>query len=239
MREEQTQLSSLAEARAALYCALALGFSTPTARDLREISGWILEVLQKAKSLPVGPVLEDELKIFESCVNAADRTSLMAEYHRLFVGPHKLPAPPYASVYLESEPTIMGPSTLDVSRIYEEAGFLLSPSFKDLPDHIAAELEFMALLCEEEAKAWQRDDLCETTRLLCHQESFLRDHLLRWIPSFTSKILFSTGLRFYRALASLARGYVSFDLDCVRALRRLLDAEGSATPVEEGTRYGD
>jgi len=230
---------SHAEFRGSLYYILALGFSAPNARNLKQTSGQILEVLQKAESLPDWTALADRLKSLELCVNASDRSSLKAEYHRLFVGPYKLLAPPYASVYLEPESTIMGPSTLQVLRMYEEAGFVLSSSYKDLPDHIAAELEFMALLCEEEGAAWQRNDFSLASKLLIREETFLRQHLVRWIPNFTSKLLVWTDCQFYRALASLAQDYVLMDLDCVRALRRLLDAEGSATSMKEGARDGD
>ena len=132
----------------------------------------------------------------------------------------------------------MGESTLDVTRHYEEAGFHLSPSFRDLPDHVAAELEFMALLCEEEGEAWHKDDLFQAAKLISREETFLKDHLVRWIPNFTSKILSSTDFPFYRALASLLRDYVLLDLDCVRGLRRVLKAEEFALRVKEETRDG-
>lgn len=238
MREEHNQPVSLAELRASLYSALALGFSAPDEGTLKEVSGRLPEVLREASSLFVMPVLEDTIKNFEASINASDRTSLKAEYHRLFVGPYRLPAPPYASVYLESEPTIMGTSTLEVLRMYEEARFLLSPSFKDLPDHVAVELEFMALLCEEERRAWRRGGLCEAAKLLAKEETFLREHLVRWIPHFSSRILSSTDSPFYRALASLLRDYVLLDLDCVRGLRRVLKAEEFAVRVKEETRDG-
>lgn len=228
----------MAEVRASLYSALASGFSAPDEGTLKEISGRLSEVLREASSLFVMPVLEDTIKNFDASINASDRTSLKAEYHRLFVGPYKLPAPPYASVYLESEPTIMGTSTLEVLRMYEEAGFLLSPSFKDLPDHVAVELEFMALLCEEERRAWRRGGLCEAAKLISLEESFLRGHLVRWIPNFTSKILASTEFLFYWALASLVKDYVLLDLDCVRALRRLLEARETTPLMKEGAIDG-
>lgn len=238
MKEKQNQPSSMAEVRASLYSALALGFSAPDEGTLKEVSGRLPEVLREASSLFVMSVLEDMIKNFEASINASDRTSLKAEYHRLFVGPYKLPAPPYASVYLETEPTVMGPSTLEVLRMYEEAGFRLSPSFKDLPDHIAAELEFMALLCEEERESWQKADFAVATKLLSREENFLGEHPVRWTAGFSSKILSSTDFPFYRALAFLLKDYVLFDLDCVRALRRLLEARETTALMKEGAIDG-
>lgn len=239
MKEKQNQPSSMAEVRASLYSALASGFNAPDDQTLEEVSENISALFKEAKSLFAWPVLQDRIKSLRASIEKSDRSSLKTEYHRLFGGPYRLLAPPYASLYLESEPTVMGPSTLKVLAMYEEAGFLLSPSYKDLPDHIAAELEFMALLCEEEGEAWQRDDLFEAAKLISREESFLRGHLVRWIPNFTSKLLASTESPFYRALASLVQNYVLLDLDCVHALRRLLAAEGSATSMKEGARDGD
>lgn len=225
MKGEPNEAASLAEARATLYCLLAFGVSMPTAKNLREISRQAAEVLQKATSLPLRLVPEDGLKILQSCVTAADRSSLNAEYHRLFAGPYKLIAPPYASVYLEPEPTVMGPSTVKVLRTYEEAGFSFAPSFKDLPDHIAAELEFMALLCEQEGKAWQKVDFRQAEKLLGSEETFLNKHLVQWIPKFSSRICSNTESPFYRAWAALVGDYVLLDRDCVHALRLLIASE--------------
>jgi TorA maturation chaperone TorD len=238
VREEQNQLYFITEVRASVYCALAVGFSAPSKRNLQKLSSQLLEVMQQRRSLNVWPSLDGRIKALQASINGFERLSLRAEYHRLFVGPYKLPAPPYASVYLESEPTVMGPSTLKVLRMYEEAGFLLSPSFKDLPDHIAAELEFMALLCEEEGAAWQGDDLCEAASLLSREDAFLAQHLVRWIPDFASKIISTTESPFYRGLASLLQDYVLFDLDCVRALRRLLEARETTPLMKEGAMDG-
>ena len=238
MRDGQNEPSSIAEVRALLYSALAVGFSAPDEGTLEEVSENISALFQEAKSLFAWRALEDWINSLRASIKESDRTSLKAEYHRLFGGPYKLLAPPYASLYLESEPSIMGPSTLEVLTTYEEAGFLLSPSYKDLPDHIAAELEFMALLCEEEGRAWRKGDLFQGGKLLVREETFLADHLARWIPHFTSRILASTRYLFYRALASLLNDYVLLDLDSVRALHRCLEAEGLVTLMKEGAGDG-
>lgn len=207
------------EERAKIYELLALGFGPP-ATDL-------------AKKL-------NEVEALRSWFDQGTRISptnleeLVPEYHRLFVMPGS-PVPPYESIYREGW-RVMGESTVDVVRQYEKAGFYLSPSFKDLPDHIAAELEFMALLCEEEETAWHKDDFFQAAKLLSREETFLKDHLVRWIPHFSSRILSSTDSAFYRALASLLGDHVLIDLDCVRGLRRLLKAEEFATRVKEETR---
>lgn len=228
--------AALAGLRGSVYEGLALAFRPPSKDFYRSLSCRLLSPLGDLKNLFAWPGLEQSAalgKLTEKknhALASKTRGSLKLEYERLFVGPYKLPAPPYASLYLESEPTVMGRSTLGVLRMYEDAGFVLSPSFKDLPDHIAAELEFMALVCEEERRSWKKGDPSGAGRFLSVEERFLSGHLVQWIPKFTAAILFSTQTPFYRALASLTRDYVVLDLNSVQAARRLLNAEPSPMP---------
>ena len=69
--------------------------------------------------------------------NDRDLEALTIDFARLFVGPYKLLAAPYGSVYLDSGRTTMGDSTLDVKSRYCEAGLNAATNFKEAPDHIA------------------------------------------------------------------------------------------------------
>ena len=80
----------------------------------------------------------------------ADLEAFKVEFSRLFVGPYEMPAAPYGSVYLEEGRKMMGDSTLDVRNRYREAGLDTAQTFKDAPDHISAELEFMHYLIFKE-----------------------------------------------------------------------------------------
>jgi len=218
---------SLAGARASVYDLLALGFSDPTEGSLEALRSRLLEVLKEEGILFNWPGFEKELGRLQAAAGQGKLlTRLRLEYTRLFVGPYSLPTPPYESVYREPEPVVMGGSTLDVLKRYEEAGFRLASSFKDLPDHVAVELQFMALLCEEEAQAWEREDPTVALTLLRREEGFLRDHLARWVPSFCERVLSSTECSFYQAMASLARDYILLDQDHTASLVRLLEVEG-------------
>ncbi|MBG3876567.1 hypothetical protein FVW20_05890, partial [Desulfovibrio oxamicus] len=62
-------------------------------------------------------------------------------FNRLFVGPGPVAAPPYASVYLETERRLMGEATLFAREAYAALG-LASPWQGSLPDdHIGLELD--------------------------------------------------------------------------------------------------
>ncbi|HCY85259.1 MAG TPA: cytoplasmic chaperone TorD family protein [Desulfobacteraceae bacterium] len=101
-------------------------------------------------------------------------------FNRLFVGPMALQAPPYASAYLETEPRLMGESTLKIRRIYEMAG-LSSPLQGRLPDdHIGVELD-AALGLSNMAQTLD----AEEPRVLWRY--FLHEHLSAWLPQFIDR----------------------------------------------------
>src|SRR3990170_7064092 len=76
--------------------------------------------------------------------------SLLIDYTRLFLAPSHIIAKPYGSVWLDGEETLMQDSTMAVQELYQEGGFEINEDFRELPDHIAAELEFLYLLIYRE-----------------------------------------------------------------------------------------
>lgn len=105
-------------------------------------------------------------------------------FNRLFVGPMALEAPPYASVYLEDEPQVMGKTTMLVRSVYEMIG-LVSPWKNTLPDdHISLELDA--------ALALHRVLLAATPSVRGQLEElrgfFLREHVQVWVPRFCARI---------------------------------------------------
>lgn len=233
-KDPKQDVGALARARSSLYDLLALGFSLPSEELLQTLGARIPQILGEGEALCPWPGLKGELERLRTFAgkNPGEQEKLLAtlrlEYTRLFVGPYTLIVPPYESIYREPTRTVMGTSTLDVMRRYEEAGFLLSPSFKELPDHVAVELEFLALLSGEEAEAWERGDLAKAFRLLRLEEAFLRDHLGEWIRGFSDRLVSSTESPFYQAMAELARAYVPLDQDYAAALVHLLEEASNA-----------
>ena len=104
------------------------------------------------------------------------------------MGPYTLFAAPYGSVYLDGERKIMGDSTLDVKTRYREAGLDTAQNFKDAPDHISAELEFMYYLIFKEIDAFANSDIETAIDFIQRQKSFLEDHLMAWVPEFANSI---------------------------------------------------
>lgn len=149
-------------------------------------------------------------EVLRSAPTAEDLDSHEVDYSRLFVGPFKLLAPPYGSVYLE-DGKFMGNSTLDAKGLYEREG--LDIVVKDAPDHISVELEFMYYLAIKEADARQNSDIEEAGRLHGQQVSFLQTHLGSWVEAFADRVEENAQTEFYKALARATRDFVLADLD--------------------------
>ena len=107
----------------------------------------------------------------------------------------------------------MGPSTADVRRTYLAAGLDISKSYTDLPDHIAAEMEFMQFLCAEEGRLAQEGNIEEAAKLRRMQREFHRNHLEPWIEEFADCVLRSTNSHFYKAAATVLKEFAEKEAD--------------------------
>ncbi len=139
---------------------------------------------------------------------------LLIDYSKLFIGPFKLIAPPYGSVYLDEGRRVMGDSTIDVVRRYAKAGVMLDEHQKDMPDHISVELEFMSYLIYKELEALKDGDskISVAVSILEDQEDFLKKHLGAWVPEFTKSMKEGIENSFYQNLADLTEVFVAKDI---------------------------
>jgi TorA maturation chaperone TorD len=162
---------------------------------------------------------------------SADLEPLKVDFSKLFVGPYNLFAAPYGSVYLDGERKIMGDSTLDVKNRYREAGLDTARDFKDAPDHISAELEFMYYLVFKEIEALSKADIETAIDFIQKQKSFLEDHLMAWVPQFAADIIEHAETSFYRNLAKATETFLkkNYETVCLFLDSKTLNSE---KPVE-------
>ena len=139
---------------------------------------------------------------------AEDHESLLVDYTRLFLGPVDTLARPYGSTWLGGQQAVMQDSTVAVQQLYEEGGFEISEDFRELPDHVAAELEFLYLLIFRETEAQRNGDLESTSAMTALRQRFLAEHLGAWIDPFTRAIENGAQTAFYRELAEVTRLFV-------------------------------
>lgn len=158
------------------------------------------------------PALVDTARQLGSSFAAESLSELLLDYSRLFLGPIEILAKPYGSVWMEGEKVIMGDSTMAVLDLYREGGFTLDDDFREVPDHIAAELEFLYLLNFQHSEA-EREGQAEAHAQAAEvKQRLLRNHLGRWVGPFTAAMTASAGTSFYRVLAELTARYLQFEL---------------------------
>ncbi|MFZ5815994.1 MAG: TorD/DmsD family molecular chaperone [Bacillota bacterium] len=192
-------------ASARIYQRLALIFHQPGAKlyDPTFLAG-LREDLAAAGAERLLHLVDE---MAEGLRQTPDLTELTVAYCKLFYGPQKMLAAPYESIYLGGG-VLMGESTRLVSRRYQEARVQLWEGFKNMPDHVAAELEFLyytqmradfaaASGLQRAARLWDRR----------HRE-FLTNHLSRWVRRLAEKVIEGSPSRFYSAAARLLAGWV-------------------------------
>lgn len=106
----------------------------------------------------------------------------------------------------------MGESSMDALQTYNGAGLKLSDSFRDAPDHIAVELEFMHSLVIKGVNAFVAGDNGAIIHFLEYQKLFMNCHLGLWAGEFTDRIRKSAKTGFYHHLAGATHSFVSEEL---------------------------
>ena len=193
-----------AATRSRLYSVLSAAFYRPDARAA-ELEDIMVKILSVSGNAP----LDQEAANRPGALKTAQ--TLEVEYNRLFVGPGHLRCPPYESVYERDRPSdeiglLAGPVVPEINRLYAEAGFRLSDSFRDYPDHIAAELEFMGHLCARESESAED----EAEKWSAYEAKFVNGHLGTWAEKFADSVLAATASPFYLAAATLLK-QLAFD----------------------------
>ena len=124
---------------------------------------------------------------------------LQWDYARLFIGPYKLPCPPWESVYTSQGKLMMQNAADDARRAYAEFGLAVG-DLSVMPDHIGAELNFLALVYER-----SHEDLEGPSEYIRVGDAFLDDHLMKWVPQFTADMELAAETPLYKALARTTR----------------------------------
>ena len=136
---------------------------------------------------------EDELEEIAALLKEARRLppeDLDREFHRLFVGPRRLDAPPWGSVYLDSESVVFGDSCMELARWMRANGIALHEGESREPtDQIGRMLVLLGWMCENEPSL---------------VDDYLRLHLLTWAPRYFERLEAAADGPFYRAVAELS-----------------------------------
>jgi len=161
-----------------------------------------------AAATRIHPALAAYAKRLGEDFSAEGYQALLLDYTRLFLGPNHIIAKPYGSVWLEGGNTVMGESTMAVQALYQEGGFDMSEEFREVPDHVAVELEFLYLLIYRENEAVRNGEHDAREAKAALRQRFLDEHLGRWVGPFTTAVKTGAQSNFYRQLAELTHRFV-------------------------------
>lgn len=136
---------------------------------------------------------------------------LKEEYYRLFIGPNKLIAPPYSSVYLGKEQVIFELETLQIRDCYRAWEVEVEKKGKEPDDHIGLELLFMEYLIKKYREFFKNQQKDLYWQCLMDQSYFLNQFILSWSEQFFKLIFEGTDEGYYKGLAFLAEGFLKED----------------------------
>ncbi len=195
------EMRRLNDGRAAMYSLLSRFY------EKESDQGFLASLKELIESRKL---IHDELTKYYAVIgdfilNSIDAVSELAvDYSKIFLGIGKRAecASPYESVYTSHHGVMMQEAFEQVQQIYGENGFMLSESIPVPADHIYIELKFMAALCEKAASG--EDNYAV-------QETFLKKHLLNWVPRFCEDISHIADTGYYKAVAAITEKYIFAD----------------------------
>jgi TorA maturation chaperone TorD len=143
----------------------------------------------------------ERLRRFRAAWDGSAPDRLGDDYNRLFVGPGRLPAPPWESAWRGPERLLFGPHTLAVRDWYARFGLEAPQAGREPDDHLGLEFLFMAHLCDLAAGDWPASAAAWEAAA-----GFLDQHLLRWAPDCLAGLAAAAGTDYYQGVALLGLG---------------------------------
>ncbi len=131
------------------------------------------------------------------------------DFADLFLIPKRLISP-HESVQIEGGSGLLrGPESAAVAHYYRAMGFERDESRPMEADHISVELEFLAHLCEAEARFAEAGEGGRALDAVRFQRDFLTNHLGAWADHFLERAAQRAAHAFYRGVLGLAREFLN------------------------------
>lgn len=216
----------VALARADVYRILAAGFRDPD--DAGAEDALDADALRDATDdlgIPIPPTAWRDL------ASIVDRRARSAEHRAIFGHVVAHGCPPYETEYGRRHVFGQSQELGDIRGFYEAFG-VRPRSGGERPDHLACELEFLALLALKEATALAIGDrgACDITRSAVR--SFLGGHAGRWLPALAGRIAQRAPGSGYAAVAAVAAAMVAAHATSTGARPEALEAD-DLLPITE------
>ncbi len=221
-------------ARSVLYQLLSTAFLYPGDGTLAGMRESAQRAMPLASKMGWGRV-EGVLQRLEQQIQAIDEEQLLQDYLDVFGHTTSADCPPYEGEYGQAHIFQKSHMLADLQGFYKAFGVEISATFKDRPDHLSVELEFMHLLALKEAYALlhQHDadkvEVCQRA-----QGSFLALHLAPWAIPFALTVAKKAGKRnVYYTWAHLLDLYLTAEFDEFQAPAATTMLPDSQAPEED------
>ncbi len=216
----RARLSDLSGARCDAYAFMGSAFlSPPTEQTFRAVGN---EEFRAGAAELFGM---KALELLQQYANPTEQAAeLRRQAHQEFMNLFKVPGgqyiTPYQSVFCDAlevsgkrlKGLLMGQSAINVQKWYRLAAVEISDEYKDLPDHIGLELNFLAHVCTKEQEFSRNGDQARLTRAWEIERDFLSAHVVSWAEQLRDKLYDKSQHAFFRAVADLLVEFSKRDL---------------------------
>lgn len=197
-RASHAESAEQARLRAQLYRVQARAMLDPLDKEL---AGFLRE------NYPF--LFPEEFEITEETLQR-----LRVDFTNLFV----LSSPPYEAALVDESGHLNSKVTDAVADFFRACGYNpgrgsagLAHSSVLAMDHLSVELEFLARLASEEADAWEEGNAELAREKLGLSARFMDEHLMCWMPVYTSTMEEDAETHLYRELARWIREFAFSD----------------------------
>lgn len=158
----------------------------------------------------------DRLAAVRSALERFDPTNddgalaeLQACHDRLFGHAVRGACPLYELEYGRGEIIQQASELADIAGFYSAFGLELTRDGHERADHVSVQCEFMSALASREAYAERNDPEAEACLIIRDaQQTFLVDHLGRWLPAFGHRVVEADPDGFYGAVVVFADAFL-------------------------------
>ena len=175
---------SLMQERSEFYRTLARSFMTPqTEAHYRAMADLLTDDLTDLED-SLGYGLEIQLEALRrAMLKVASHEELLIEYSSMFLQP---PSVASLNVCHPLDGAMMGGTVAEIELFYRHYGVERGDHFKDLPDHVSVQLEFVSYLYDRAARALESGTPDAEAESAANH--FLFAFVSRWVPHFELSI---------------------------------------------------
>ena len=225
--EHETELKALST-RSQIYLLFAKAIEYPTEATPHQVRGGEIADALEALFAAGAPGLREGLEREALCDAGEDDDALAVEYTRLFdVGASGPPCPLFGGSYGSARMKVME----ETIRFYEHFGLETSQGQRELPDHLATELEFLHFLTFSEAEALETGADPEPFRRA--RRDFLGRHPGQWVPQLCQRLQKHEAQPFYAALIGQLDRFLASELSSLGGVTQQIDPDRTPAPAAQ------